>query len=338
MEARALAQLLDEENHSVCLYSNSLQLLYLALWADYLLILRFFTAVIYNVRALPESLHTHIIRVESRIVNIAISIVQIVPGGAVAEKYRRRCSRDDSLESSLSSTDHADDLLAPRDSSLDSSGVPDMFLHQPDIAYLRPQAPRPPYRRHLENSRRPSSIISPLQPAVTNPRRNMMLDGTVSPPAFIEPIPRTPMPPIPTFIARMPLASVSDSIYSSCSTQLHAAQCDRPVNTSLERRPSAEAQTYADLLPKRSFDDANDPHPHSSKASPSSNTSPENPSSGNTSSHSDNFPLRFCQDLEHNTLAAMAQRYARIGHRRRSRSIRSSSAPIPPVTAKELKP
>jgi hypothetical protein len=338
MEATALGQLLDEENHSICLHSNSWQLIYLIFWAEYLLILRFLAAIIRSIRVLPQSLHAHIIRVESRIVNTAISIVHILPGGgAVAKKYRcRRCSRDDSFEGSLSPTDRADDLLAPRESSLDSSGVPEMFLHQPDIAYLRPQAPRPPYRRHLENIRQHSSLISPLQPAVTNPRRNMMLDGTVSPPAFVEPIPRIPIPPIPTFIARMPLASVSDSIYSSCSTQLLTTQRDGPTSTSLERKPSAEAQIYTDLLPKRSFDGANEPHPHSNGAHLPSNTGPGNTSSGNTSSFSGNVPSRFRQDLEYNTLAAMAQHYARISHRR-SRSVRSSSAPIPHVSSKESK-
>jgi hypothetical protein len=295
MEARALGRLLDEKNHSLCLNCKSSKLFYLIFWTFYLLFLRTLNSIPRYINLSPERFQAHITRVESRILNIAISIIQIISGRDISyssfsrNDYQSSRQRDGSYEGSIMSTGPADNLMAPGDSSLETNSVPPaMFAHQPDIAYLRPRAPQPPYlRRNYENSRRSSSLISPLPSAIhANGRRrnnnnhvfqmqSRSLDEIVSPSSFAEPIPRMPIQPVSAFIARMPFVSVSDSIYSSsCSTQLPAA--------------SSEAQTYINLLPRRSFEDAD--------GSRQVNASNEN-DAGSASSALAPAPARFRSDV-----------------------------------------
>lgn len=265
MEAKALGTLLDGRNHSLGLSCRTSKLVYLIFWTMYLALLRTLDIIPHYSRLSPEWFQVHITRVESRIVNIAISIIQVVSGRDVSyssffrNNYRLGRPREESYEGSIISTGLADNLMAPDDSSLEMGNhpipPPPMFTHhQPAMAFTRPRAPQPPYLRHnYENSRRSTSLISPLPSAIHahGRRRNInnydafqmqsrSLDGTVSPTAFAEPIPRMPIPPLPAFIARMPFVSISDSIYaSSDSTQILAV-------------PS-KAQSYIDLLPRRSF-------------------------------------------------------------------------------------
>ncbi|RAO68563.1 uncharacterized protein BHQ10_004575 [Talaromyces amestolkiae] len=327
MEATALGHLLDEKNHTPCLNCKSSRLMHLAFWTIYLIFLRALHFLPQCISLSPQWFQAHITKVESRIVNIAISIVQIVSGREISyssfcrNNYRSSRQRDGGYEGSIISTGPADNLMTPGDSSLETNFIPPaMFAHQPDIAYLRPQAPLPPYlRRNYENSRRSSSLISPLPYAIhANGRRrnnafqmqSRSLDRAVSPALFAEPIPRMPVPPIPAFIARMPFVSVSDSIYSSsCSTQLPAA--------------SSGVQTYIDLLPGRSFED--------------SDTSRQaNASAGNNAGGASSVPAHFRPDAQHGTLAAVAQHYTRRNYRR-SRNARSSSAPVLQNTVKDSK-
>lgn len=326
MDTRALGRLLDEKNHTPCLNCKSSSLFHLAFWTIYLLFLRALYFPPQCINLSPQWFQAHINKVESRIVNIAISIVQIVSGRDVSysafcrNTYQSSRQRDGSYEGSVMSTGPADSLMAPADSSLETNYIPPpLFTHRQDITYPRPQAPHPPYLRHNnENSRLSSSLISPL-PSATHAngrRRNNVfqmqsrsLDGAVSTASFAEPIPRMPIPPVPAFIARMPFVSVSDSIYSSsCSTQLPAA--------------SSGVQSYIDLLPRRSFED--------SDASRQANTS-----AGNNDGGASSIPARFRPDAQHGTLAAVAQHYAR--NYRRSRNARSSSAPVPRNTEKDSK-
>lgn len=327
MEARALGRLLDEKNHTPCLNCKWSRLFHLTFWTMYLLFLRAINLIPRHINLSPQWLQAHITKVESRIVNIAISIIQIISGRDISyssfsrNNYQSSRQRDGSYEDSIMSTGLADNLMTPGDSSLETNFIPPaMFAHQPDIAYLRPQAPRPPYlRRNYENTRRSSSLISPLPSAIhANGRRrnnafqmqSRSLDGAVSPVSFAGPIPRMPLPPVPAFMARIPFVSVSDSIYSSsCSTQLPAA--------------SSEAQTYIDLLPRRSFED-------------SDGSRQVNASSGINTGSASSVPARMHPDAQYGTLTAVAQHYARMNYRR-SRNARSSSAPVPQNTAKEPK-
>ncbi|EED17838.1 hypothetical protein TSTA_116280 [Talaromyces stipitatus ATCC 10500] len=326
MEAKALGQLLDEKNQSLRLNCKSSQLFHLAFWTVYLLFLRTLGVFLRFIKLSPERLQGHILRTEFRIANIAVSIIQILPDRDISyssfskSTYRQQQprQRDGSYEGSTLSTGPADDLMAPRKSSLESDYTPPaMFIHQPDMAYLRPQAPGPPYRReNFENIRPGSSLISHLPPGIhANGRHrstqiiSQSLDGTVSPPSFAEPIPQIPLPSIPAFIARMPFVSVSDSIYSSDSAQL-------PFS---ERKASAEARTYIDVLPKWSFEDSDGAH----QVNPTSENDATNASQGNALG----FPARIRTDAQLNTLAAVAQQYARMNYRR-SRDRRSSSAPV----------
>ncbi|GAM36316.1 hypothetical protein TCE0_018f05310 [Talaromyces pinophilus] len=265
MEARALGSLLDEKNHTLCLNGKSSKLFHLIFWAIYLLFLRALNFLPRCINLSPVWFEAHITRVESRIINIAISIIQIISGRDISyfsfsrSHYRSSRQRDGSYDGSIASTGPADNLMVPGDSSLETNYIPPaMFAHQLAVTYPRPQAPQPPYlRRNYENTRRSSSLTSPLPSAIhANGRRrnnnnnnnvfrmqSRSLDGAVSPTSFAEPIPRMPAPPVPAFIARMPFVSFSDSIYSSsCSTQLPTA--------------SSEVQTYIDLLPRRSFEDS----------------------------------------------------------------------------------
>lgn len=330
MEARALGGFLDEKNHTLCLNCKSSKLFYLIFWTIHLLFLRALNFLPHCINLSPAWFQAHITRVESRIINIAISIIQIISGRNISyssftrNNYRSSRQRDGSYEGSIMSTGPADNLMTPGDSSLEMNYIPPpMFAHRQDIAYPRPQAPQPPYlRRNYENTRRSSSLISPLPSAVhANGRhRNInnvfqmqsrSLDGAVSPASFAEPIPRMPIPPVPAFIARVPFVSVSDSIYSSsCSTQLPAA--------------SSEVQTYIDLLPRRSFDD-------------SDGSRQVNASAGNDAGSTSNVPARRRPDAQYGTLAAVAQHYARMNYNRRSRNARSSSAPVPQSPAKDSK-
>ncbi|QGA16539.1 hypothetical protein EYB26_004206 [Talaromyces marneffei] len=335
MEARALGRLLDDKNHSICLNCKSSKLFHLIFWIAYLIFLRALNFLPCCINLSPEWFQAHITRVESRIVNIVISIIQIISGRDISyssfskNNFRASRQRDGSYESSIMSTGLAENLMTPGDSSLETNYIPPaMFVHQPDIAYLRPRAPRPPYfRRNYENSPRSSSVRSPLPSPIhangggggrrndnNNNHRAMIqsrsLDGTVSPPPFAEPIPRIPIPPIPAFIARMPFVSVSDSIYSSsCSTQLPAA--------------SSEAQTYIDLLPRRPFED-------------SDGSRHVNVSNRNDAGSASSVPARSRPDVHSGTLAAVAQHYARMNYRR-SRNVRSSSAPVTQSTVKDPK-
>lgn len=290
MEAKALGRLLDEKNHSLCVNCKSSKLFCLIFWTVYLLFLRALNFLPRCINLSPEWFQKHIIKVESSIVNIAISIIQIISSRDLSyssfskNNYRSSRQRDGSYGGSIMSRGPADNLMTPGDSSLETNYIPPaMFMHQPEIAYLRPQAFGPPYRRqNFENSRRYSSLVSPLPStihALGRRRRNnhhsliqsRSLDGTVSPASFAEPIPRMPIPPVPAFIARMPFVSVSDSIYSSsCSTHLPAA--------------SSVAQTYIELLPRRSFED-------------SDGSRQVNATNGNDAGSALSVPARFRNDV-----------------------------------------
>lgn len=321
MEARALGHLLDEKNHSLCLKCKSSKLIYLLLWTIYLLFLRALTFLPRCINFSPQCFQAHVTRIESRIIIIAISIIQIISGRDISysslSRNKSKSQRDGSYEGSIMSTGPADNLMVPGDSSIETNYIPPpMFAHQPEIAYIRPPAPGPPYlRRDSENPRRLPPSASAIQ--ANGRRRNngfqmqsRSLDGAVSPVSFAEPIPRLPIPPVPAFIARMPFVSISDSIYSSsCSTQLPTV--------------SSEAQAYIDILPRRSFENYNGRRLVST-------------SNGDDTESTSGISGRMFPNAQSGTLAAVAQHYAKMNYRK-SRNARSSSAPIPQNTVEDSK-
>lgn len=346
MEVRALGQLLDEKNESLRLNCNSLQLPALICWTSYLLILRILASMLHSIGVFPESFHRHMTRIETRIINISFSIIEISSGKSRSSSltFNRRQryghNRDGSFEGTLSRTGPADDLLVVRDSSLDlADQVPEMFLHRPDIAYLRPQAPRHPYHRiEWENYHQASLswTSSSLRSAVgpTNDynmqRNNTTVDGLPSPLSVVRPLPRIPVPPISAFIARMPLTSISDSIYSSCSTQpLAVKREDGPVDSSsLERKLPAEPQTYTSLLPKWSFSKSHGSRLDIEKGNISNQSTTGDTPLGHIPGFARSFPNHTRLEAQHNTLAAVTQHYARMNHRNGKKTPRSASAPV----------
>lgn len=187
MERKALGLLLDDDNRSVSLSCSLAQLLYLLLWTSYLIPLRLLGSPFRLFHTRPALIRRETTKVESRIANIALSIVQIIPDKNVSyssfnrKAYCQNRHRDVSFEgsSSFQSTGPADNLVNPRDSSLETAssytGIPPaphpppppvtMFAARPpDAAHLRPQAPQPPFRRNNFENTRPATFPTRLSP------------------------------------------------------------------------------------------------------------------------------------------------------------------------------
>lgn len=304
----------SDESQLIHLSASSSRLLWLATCVTYLLFLRFLGALISTFVHLPLWLKAHTARIESRIVNLAASILRVVAGETYPtssdQQHRGRPKRDESYSGRSLPNGPADDIIAPRHSSLEFDGISEASYRQRDTRWLthRPQAPRPPYRRGFENLR-PSITVTPPQPAVVNhgaTRTPLGYDGAASSPTILNPIPSLPIPSIPTFITRMPYISVSDSIYSSSSTGLLGRR--RRVSTtssSLEGRPQVKSETYTDLLPPRPSVDCDSPC-QSSERVQEKKTTQDRPSRSDTT-----FPGRFptSEELDYSSLAAVAQQF-----------------------------
>lgn len=303
----------SDESKFVHLNASSSRLLWLATCITYLLFLRFLGALIGTFVKLPLWLKNHIARIESRIVSLASSIFRVLtpdtyPTTTSGQQRRGRPGRDERYSGQSFPNGQADDLIAPRHSSLEFDGMSEASYRQPDPRWLthRPQAPRPPYRRGFENLR-PSVTLNPPQPAVVNrgAARNLGYDGATASPATIYPIPVLPIPSIPTFITRMPYISVSDSIYSSSSTGLLGRRYREFTTSSSEARPQVKPEAYTDLLPRRASVDCDSP-------CQSSETVQEHKTAQKSSSRNDSaFPGRFptSEELDYSPLATVAQQF-----------------------------
>ncbi|CRG87453.1 hypothetical protein PISL3812_04471 [Talaromyces islandicus] len=322
MIATAARRQLSDESHLIHLSASSSRLLWLAICISYLLFLRFIGALTGAFVQLPLWLSAHIARIESRIVNLAASVLRMVAGETHAttkfgQQHRGRPGRDDGYSGRSLPNGPADDLIAPRHSSLEFDGMSEASYRQLNTRWLthRPQAPRPPYRRGFENVR-PSTTVTPPQPAVVNREaaRSLGHDGTASSPGIIAPIPSLPIPSIPTFITRMPYISVSDSIYSSSSAGLLGRRRHFSASSSVGGRQHVKSETYTNLLPQRPSLDCNSPCRSAEKVE-------EHKMAQDSSSKNDAaFPGRFpsSEELDYGSLAAVTQQFMQdIGRTRK---------------------
>lgn len=304
----------SDESKLIHLSASSSRLLCLVTCISYLLFLRFLGALISTFVLLPLWLKSHTSRIESRIVNLAASILRVVAGEthpkSSDQQRRGRPGRDESYSGHSMPNGPADDIIAPRHSSLEFDGMSEASYRQLDTRWPthRPQAPRPPYRRGYENLR-PSITVTAPQPAVVHrgaTRTPLGYDGAASSPTIINPIPSLPIPSIPTFITRMPYISVSDSIYSSSSTGLLGRR--RRVSTtssSLGGRPQVKSETYTDLLPPRPSVDCDNPCQSSERIQDKESTQDRSSTSDTT------FPGRFpsSEELDYSSVVAVAQQF-----------------------------
>lgn len=142
-----------EEVQLINLSASSARLSWLATCIIYLLLLRFLGALIRIFTHLPLCLWLHTSRIESRIANLAASVLRVAAGeahsassGQQQQRRGRHRRRDGSYSAQSLPSGPADTIIAPRHSSLEFEGMSEASYRRLDTRWSmhRPSAPRPP--------------------------------------------------------------------------------------------------------------------------------------------------------------------------------------------------